>query len=179
MKLVVGLGNPGEKYENNRHNLGFMVVEEFGRGLAWKKERDLLCELAKTPEYIVVKPTTFMNLSGEAVKAVSNFYKIPHKEILVIHDELDLDFGKIRISFDSSAAGHNGVDSVIKSLATMDFNRLRIGVGRPKIKKADRFVLSDFTKEEKAKLKGVILISMEAVNSFLSEGVVATMNRFN
>lgn len=180
MKLIVGLGNPGKKYEDNRHNLGLMVIDEFGRGLVWKKEKDLLCELAKTPRFIAIKPTTFMNLSGESVSAVCNYFKIVPKEVLVIHDELDLDFGKIRLSFDSSSAGHNGVDSIIRKLASMDFNRLRIGIGRPpKNRKAENFVLTDFTKPEKVKIKKVIKVAIEAVNSFLADGIEATMNRFN
>lgn len=180
MKLIVGLGNFDKKYKDNRHNLGFMVVDEFGRGLIWKKDRDRLCEIAKDSEYMVIKPTTFMNLSGEAVSAVSNFYKIASKDILVIHDDLDLEFGKIRLSFDSSSGGHNGVDSVIRSLASVDFNRLRVGIGRPpKGRKAENYVLSDFTKIEKAKIKKVIMVAIEAINSFLSAGIDATMNRFN
>lgn len=179
MKLIVGLGNPGKKYENNRHNLGFMVVSEFGKGLAWKKERDLLCYLAKTPEYMVIKPTTFMNLSGEAVKAVCHYYKISYKNILVVHDEIDLEFGKIRLSFDGSSAGHNGIESVIKSGATPDFNRLRIGIARSKVKKTENFVLSDFTKIEKTEISKAIILAVEAINSFLADGITATMNRFN
>ena len=179
MKLIVGLGNPGKKYENNRHNLGFMVIDEFGKGLEWKKERDLLCFLAKTPEYMVIKPTTFMNLSGEAVKAVSSYYKIGHKDILVVHDELDLEFGIIRLSFGGSSAGHNGIESIIKSLASADFNRLRIGIGRSKVKKTENYVLSDFTKEEKPEINEVITRAIEAVNAFLADGIEASMNRFN
>lgn len=179
MKLIVGLGNPGKKYEGNRHNLGFMVVGEFGKGLAWSKERDLMCDLAKTPDYLAIMPTTFMNLSGEAVRAVSNFYKVGSSDILVVYDELDLDFGKIKLSFGGSSAGHNGVESAIKSLATPDFNRLRIGVGGTKVKKTENYLLSDFTKAEKKELEATIVLAIEAVNSFLADGISATMNRFN
>lgn len=179
MKLIVGLGNPGKKYENNRHNLGFMVAGEFGKGLVWKKERDLMCYLARTLEYMVIMPTTFMNLSGEAVKAVCNYYKIDSKDTLVAHDELDLEFGKIKLSFGGSSAGHNGVESVIKSLATPDFNRLRIGIGGPKVKKTENYVLSDFTKVEKKEIDEAIVLAIEAINSFLADGISATMNRFN
>lgn len=180
MKLIVGLGNPGKKYEKNRHNLGYMVANELGRGLAWRISRDLMCDFAKDGDFMVIKPTTFMNLSGESAKAVCHYYKIATKEVLVVCDDIDLDFGKIRLAFDGSSAGHNGVESVIKSLATPDFNRIRIGIGRPpKGRKPEDYVLSDFTKVERAKLKKVILGAAEAINSFLSDGIVATMNRFN
>ena len=180
MKLIVGLGNPGKKYEKNRHNLGYMVAEEIGRAFAWRKNNDLMCYLAKSSDFILIKPTTFMNLSGESVKAVGHYYKISPKNVLVICDDLDLEFGKIRLAFDGSSAGHNGVDSVIKSLATVDFNRIRIGVGRPpKGRKPENYVLSDFTKPEKAKIGKVILTACEAINAYLSDGIEATMNRFN
>ena len=180
MKLIVGLGNPGKKYERNRHNLGYMVVDELGRGLAWRKSADLMCYFAKDGEFMLVKPTTFMNLSGESIRAICHYFKINPKDILVVCDDLDLEFGKIRLAFDGSSAGHNGVDSVIKSLATPDFNRLRIGIGRsPKGRKPENFVLSDFTKIESSKVKKVISGAVEAVNSYLSDGIVATMNRFN
>lgn len=180
MKLIIGLGNPGKKYEKNRHNLGYMVVEELGRGLAWRKSPDLMCDFARGSDFMLAKPTTFMNLSGESVKAVCHYYKISSKDILVVCDDIDLDFGKIRLAFDGSSAGHNGVESVIKSLATPDFNRIRIGIGRPpKGRKPEDFVLSDFTKVESAKLEKVLLGAVEAINSYLSDGIDATMNRFN
>lgn len=180
MKLIVGLGNPGKKYEKNRHNLGYMVASEIGKGSVWRKNNDLMCYLAKESDFMLIKPTTFMNVSGESVKAVCHYYKITPKNVLVICDDLDLEFGKIRLAFDGSSAGHNGVDSVIKSLATVDFNRIRIGIGRPpKGRKAENYVLSDFTKPESAKIGKAILASVEAVNAYLSDGIEATMNRFN
>lgn len=179
MKLIAGLGNPGRKYAHNRHNLGFVVIDEFCRGLVWRNERDLVSLVAKDRQFVAVKPTTFMNLSGAAVGNVCNFYKIKSKDVLVVCDDVDLEFGKIRLAFDGSSAGHNGVDSIIKSLSTHDFNRLRIGIGRPKAGKVEDFVLSDFSKEEKGLLKGVLLGAVTAINAFLSEGINATMNRFN
>ena len=133
MKLIVGLGNPGEKYRSTRHNLGFMVVESFVKnlGLSWRYNPDWIASWAKTEEFVIIKPSTFMNKSGEATRAVLNFFKINSKDFLVVHDDIDLAFGKIRISYDSSSAGHRGVDSVIESLGTFEFSRLRIGLGRP------------------------------------------------
>src|SRR3989338_271876 len=158
MKLIAGLGNPGVKYENTRHNFGFMVADSFAKsqGLMWKISRDWVCYYAKTNEFVVVKPSTFMNKSGEAVRSVAEYFKIDSGDILAIHDDLDLQFGKIRISFDSMSAGHKGVESVIKSLSGPDFARLRIGVGNPKSDDSEKYVLEDFAKDEKKKLPEVM-----------------------
>lgn len=182
MKLIVGLGNPGNKFKSNRHNLGFMVCDQMAvdLGIAWTKNRDLISQLAKDREVIIVKPDTFMNKSGESAKAVFNFYKIGHKDLLIIHDDLDLDFGKIRLSFGGSAAGHLGVESVIKSLGTADFCRLRVGIGRPPTQvDPEKYVIHDFLQIEKEQLPKIIGKCQEAVRSYLDDGVEATMNRFN
>ena len=203
MKLIVGLGNPGAKYQNTRHNLGFMVADSFAKsnGLLWRVSRDLLCYFAKHNEFVLIKPTTFMNKSGEAVRSVAAFYKIDSRDILVIHDDLDLPFGKIRVSFDSLSAGHNGIESVIESMSGPEFARLRIGIGSPRSpreagkalgeaghpREAEKlahvdpsdYVLEKFSKDEEKKLKEVIFQSLGAVESYLSDGIHATMNRFN
>ncbi len=212
MHLVVGLGNPGKKYTKNRHNLGYLIVDEFAReeGLFWRYNPDWTSYYVKSHkqpavvssgakgviDYVLLKPTTFMNKSGAAVKSASIFFKIPKSDILVIHDDLDLPFGKIRLAFDSMSAGHKGVDSVIESMAGVEFGRLRIGIGRPsrstyakasvdkkasdgKQKETENYVLSDFTREEQKELKNIIKISKEALKSYLSDGIFATMNRFN
>ena len=187
MKLIVGLGNPGSKYQNNRHNLGFRIADAFTKsnGLLWRVSRDLLCYFAKTSEFVLIKPTIFMNKSGEAVRSVAAFYKIDSKDILIIHDDLDLPFSKIRMSYDSMSAGHNGVESVIESLSGPDFARLRVGISHPReVGKsanmdASAYVLENFTKDEERKLKGVIMLSISAINSYLADGIQAAMNRFN
>lgn len=190
MKLIAGLGNPGVKYVNNRHNVGFGVVDAFAteNGLTFRYSRDLSCYFSKSDEYILIKPNTFMNESGVAVKSVSEYYEIGADDILVVHDELDLEFGKIRLSFNGSSAGHKGVASVVEKLGTMDFARLRVGIGRPSPKAsdgkssvipADKYVLQDFSPEEQKQLPGIIAKCQEAVKSYLADGVVATMNRFN
>lgn len=188
MKLVVGLGNPGIKYKNTRHNLGFMVIDSYikNSGLSWRYSPDWITYYAKRGDLVVMKPSTFMNKSGEAVKAISNFYKVGNREILAIHDDLDLDFGKMRVSFDSSSAGHRGVESVIESLGTVEFARLRIGVGHPLRKALDRkqtdpekYVLEEFSKEEGKELGKVITKAENAVNSYIESGVLAMMNQFN
>ena len=181
MKLIAGLGNPGVKYENTRHNFGFMVADSFAKsqGLMWKISRDWVCYYAKTNEFVVVKPSTFMNKSGEAVRSVAEYFKIDSGDILAIHDDLDLPFGKIRISFDSMSAGHKGVQSVIESLSGPDFARLRVGVDHPDKDDPEKYVLEQFTKEEIKHLPSAVERSIEAIRSYLSDGVQATMNRFN
>lgn len=183
MKLIVGLGNPGTKYSNNRHNFGYMVVSEFVNkiGESFSKSADLMCDFVKVSDLVVIKPTTFMNNSGQSVSAVVNFYKIDSGDILIIHDELDFEFEEIRLAFNGTSAGHNGVESVIVGIGTVDFARLRIGVGHPtnpQQNPAD-FVLEDFTDEEKQKLPEIIDKCQEAVQSWLDDGIEATMNRFN
>lgn len=181
MKLIVGLGNPGTKFKNNRHNIGFMVARVFAveMGLSWRKSRDLMCYFTKTRRFVLARPTTYMNESGEAVRALVNYYKVDSGDVLVIHDELDLPLGKIRLSFGTSAAGHRGIESVMRGLVTGDFARLRVGIGKPDGESGEQYVLRDFGSEEKAKLPEVIAKCQEAIMSYLDDGLEATMNRFN
>ncbi len=183
MKLIAGLGNPGNKYLNSRHNLGFMVIDSFvaQAGLSWQFSQDWLCFFAKNAEAVFVKPSTFMNKSGVSVSAVSNFYNIDAKDILVVYDELDLPFGKVRLAFNGVSAGHKGVDSVIESVGSVDFGRLRVGIGKPENPKMDAadYVLSEFDEAQKKDLKKLISESCSAITSYLADGIEATMNRFN
>ena len=191
MKLIVGLGNPGAQYKNTRHNIGFMAIDNFAKNLSveWKYSPDWVCYFIKKADYLLIKPKTFMNSSGNAAKAVVNFYKINLKEILVIHDELDLDFGKIRLSFDSTSAGHKGVESVIKRVGSFEFARLRIGIGSPRKTldeinqptgvDGEKYVLENFSKKEQVELPKIIKQSQQAIESYIDEGISATMNRFN
>lgn len=181
MKLIAGLGNPGTKYANARHNLGFMVVDAFAKseGQMWRISKDWICYFIKASDYLLIKPSTFMNKSGEAVRSVAQFFKIDGGDILIVHDDLDLPFGKIRISFDSLSAGHKGVESMIESLSGPDFTRLRVGIGRPKKGDPQKYVLEDFSNAQMVKLPQIIKKSQEAIRSFLSDGIHATMNRFN
>jgi PTH1 family peptidyl-tRNA hydrolase len=158
--LVVGLGNPGKEYDGTRHNIGFACVDAFAAANdfgQWIDKKDLKCQEATgtlgDTRVIAIKPTTFMNLSGEAVQAVANFYKISADKILVMHDELDIPFGQVRLRAGGSSAGHNGLKSIIQHLGE-EFGRVRIGIG-PKtpeqIDSAD-FVLGKFSKEQQAHL---------------------------
>lgn len=196
MHLIVGLGNPGKKYTGTRHNFGYMIVDSFAkdRGLSWRynpdwtayyikshlKTADDLGFSTREDDFVLLKPATFMNHCGVSVSQAANFFKIETKEILAIHDELDLPFGKIRFTFDSMSAGHRGVDSMIESLAGVEFGRLRLGIGKPvKKTETEKYVLRQFTNEEGKKLKDVVEISKEAIKSYLADGIDVAMNRFN
>ena len=162
MKIIVGLGNPGTKYERNRHNTGFLAVDYFLKNIqainCQSSFNAQICELHfGTQKVFLVKPQTFMNLSGEAVKAIGDFYKIDYKtDLLVIHDEVDLPFGEIRTTDSSSAAGHNGVQNIIDLLGSKDFHRIRVGVenrGDNKMPPTEAFVLQNFSDDEIKKLQ--------------------------
>lgn len=133
MKLIVGLGNPGVKYEKTRHNVGFMVVDELARNYKSKISNSKLKSemFFLESDVLVIKPLTFMNLSGEVVATVKNFYKIAVGDIWVIHDDVDLEVGRIKIQIGGGSAGHNGLNSIIENLGSSDFVRFRVGVGRP------------------------------------------------
>lgn len=182
MRFIVGLGNPGTKYKNTRHNLGFMVVDSFAKSeeFGWRYSQDLLCYYFKSADFILIKPSTYMNKSGESIRLVSNFYKIEPKDILAIHDDLDLEFGKIRLSFDATSAGHKGVESLIESLGGFDFARLRVGIGRPLENiDAEKFVLEDFDKSQESRLPAIMDKAISAVKSYIDVGIEATMNKYN
>lgn len=161
--LIVGLGNVGKKYTNTRHNAGFMCLDFFAENQdfpAWQEKTDLKCQITKKlfgdTNVLLVKPTTMMNLSGEAVQAVAHFYKITASQITVVHDELDIPFGQIRTRIGGGAAGHNGIKSLIKHLGE-DFGRIRIGIdgSRPEEMDSADYVLAQFTKEEQAELNNL------------------------
>lgn len=176
--LLVGLGNIGAEYENTRHNIGFASIDEFVEKNAdmgaWVLKKDLKCHMSSgrlgETRVIAIKPTTFMNLSGEAVRAVSDFYKIHPNQTVVVHDELDIKFGQIRTRMGGASAGHNGVKSIMQHIGE-EFGRVRIGVG-PKtpeqIDSAD-FVLAKFTKEQQTELPAL----RREANAILTEYVFA------
>lgn len=187
MKLIVGLGNPGIKYQKSRHNLGFMVVDEYvkGLGLSWRYSPDWVCFYAKNSSAVFIKPSTFMNKSGIAVSAVANFYNITSKDVIIAYDDVDLPFGKVRLAFNGLSAGHLGIESVIESLGSVDFGRLRVGIGRPELLENGKtmqvadFVLEDFDQSQQKDLIVVIAKCKEALDSYLADGIGATMNKFN
>lgn len=181
--LVVGLGNPEGEYAGTRHNLGFGVVDELaGRQRVQVRDRaarSLTGRVrAEGREVVLAKPQTYMNLSGTAVKALRAKYGVPLEHTVIVHDELDLPFGRIRVRLDGSAAGHNGVESVIESLGTRDFIRVRIGVGRP-IGPGMEYLLSPFTASEREALPPIIARAADAVLSIVQLGLDRTMTDFN
>lgn len=216
MKLIVGLGNIGEKHEKNRHNLGFMVVEQFFKNFepvkktTWEDNDRFKSFLAEIEwqrrsshsssgqahnlmeKIILCKPKTFMNNSGLATRLLCEFYKIPPEDMWVIHDDIDLPLGSIRIRNGGSAAGHRGIESLLKELGTEKFWRFRLGIGHPKkivnskdkiakisMRGVDEFVLGDFNGSEHAKVKDMIKRSAKAIAHALEVDLSSAMNKFN
>ncbi len=172
--LIVGLGNPGKQYENTRHNLGFACLDEFAKGQAfpgWVAKKDLKSHEATNnmggTRVILVKPQTFMNVSGEAVRAVQQFYKINNQNMLIVHDELDVPLGQIRIKRGGGSAGHNGLKSIIEAVGD-DFMRLRVGIGpkSPEMIDSADFVLAKFTESERENLPAIIREACSIIGEF-------------
>jgi peptidyl-tRNA hydrolase, PTH1 family len=185
VKLVVGLGNPGRKYEHTRHNLGFLIIDQIARQsqVAVKKKLcdALVGEWSNDGERVLlVKPQTYMNRSGESVKALLDHFRSEPEDLTVIHDDLDLAFGRLRIRPTGGAGGHRGVLSIMESLAGARFYRVRVGIGRPPdgIDPVD-FVLEPFASQEVDQLDEVVSRGSEAVISLLREGEQRAMERFN
>ncbi len=185
MKLVAGLGNIGDKYCFTRHNTGFMVVDKIAldNELSFHEERKFKCFLTKfrhgSEDIIFIKPTTFMNLSGEAVQLVMNYYKISVDDILIIYDDLSLELGKIRFRANGSDGGHNGIKSVIKCVGTQNVARLKIGIGPQLPVPSEAFVLQNFTKDQLEDLRPVLKKSTKAVLYYFENGLAQTQNIFN
>jgi PTH1 family peptidyl-tRNA hydrolase len=185
MKLIVGLGNPGRKYDGTRHNVGFEVVDALARrhGAEWEaapRGIEALVGRWRTADSVLVKPLTYMNLSGGAVVPLLQFYKVDPVDLLVLVDEVHLDLGRLRIRRSGSAGGHNGLKSLIASLGSQEFARLRIGVGRGDGRRdlADH-VLAKFDADERATVAEMVDRSADAVELFVIEGIGPVMNRYN
>lgn len=183
--LVAGLGNPGPQYAGNRHNAGFMVAELLAAriGSAFRRDRSRTQaasgRLARVP-VILAKPMSFMNLSGEPLAAMARFYKIPPERLVVVHDELDLPFGTIRLKLGGGDGGHNGLRSLTRTLGTRDYCRVRVGIGRPPGRQdpAD-YVLRDFSAAERKELPLVLERAADAVEALLRLGLAAAQNEFH
>lgn len=197
MKLIIGLGNPGSKYEGVRHNLGFEVVDKLGSrvqgtGDSWKYEEKFKSEILdftlNASRFTLVKPQTFMNKSGIAVRQLADYYKILPEEIVIVHDELDLPLGKIKVRLGGAAAGHHGVESIIDVLGTDQFVRVRLGIGNLKSHSgehkrisfnAEKFVLEPFIHSEHAQVKHMIKQAIKALDILLEKGLESAQNQFN
>jgi len=189
MKLIVGLGNPGRSYANNRHNIGFICLKHFARarGIKFSQKKGLARigtgEVAGN-KVVLARPQIYMNQSGRSVSRLAKKFSINPDNLLVIHDDLDLPLAKVRVSFGSGSAGHKGIDSIIREIGRQDFTRIRVGIGRPAkpvLSEDDiiAYVLSDFTLEEKQAIAQVIPKVAEAILCLLTEGLTSAMNKFN
>jgi PTH1 family peptidyl-tRNA hydrolase len=183
--LIVGLGNPGQQYARTRHNVGWEVLDVLAKrhGLQFRT-RQARAEIARGTiagrPVLLAKPQTFMNLSGQSVAALVRFYKLPLTQVLIVHDELDLPLGTIRLRERGSAAGHNGLTSVIQQLGTANVPRLRIGIERPPVPGDQvNWVLGHFSASERAELAPALDTAADAVETWLREGITTAMNRFN
>lgn len=185
MKLIVGLGNIGEKYCFTRHNVGFMVLDKWAleNNLTFRDEKKLKCMLAKFKhngeDYMLIKPTTFMNLSGEAVIAVMNYYKIPVDDIIIVYDDLSLEIGRMRFRANGSDGGHNGIKSIIKHVGTSNIVRLKVGIGPQPPIPAENFVLQNFSKEQLEVLKQILPRAIDGIKCYFDNGIQKAQNDFN
>ena len=182
MKLIVGLGNPGKKYFNTRHNIGYLCVDRFATqaGLKFKKDRKLSGLYGKTQTYLLLKPTTYMNLSGVSVKAAMDYYDIDEDDVLIIYDDLDLPTAKLRLRYKGGSGGHKGLLSIMSSLGTDQFKRIRFGIDKHSTLEARNYVLNAFHKSE----LDDVLASIKTVSDIIEGFVKGTdfqtlMNQYN
>ena len=184
MKLIVGLGNPGREYEHTRHNVGFQVAEELARRhrvtlknhAKWKARAAKIAEIGDG--VLLAEPTTFMNLSGWSVREIAAFHKLAPSDLLVVVDDADLPLGRLRIRQSGSAGGHNGLKSIIQEIGTIEFPRLRVGVGRQP-GELKNHVLGRFSDDERAHIDAAVKRAADAAELFATENILAAMNRYN
>lgn len=183
--LIVGLGNPGREYKDNRHNVGFMLVDRIAvrlnaRGMKVQSKAIVMDAKHEERKLFLAKPQTFMNLSGQSVQGLAHFYKIPNENLIVLSDDLDIPFGTIRIRGTGGPGGQRGLGSIIEKLGTKDIARLRIGIGRPPGRMDPAaYVLQDFSKDEVKELSSVLDRGADAVFAFVTQGLNKAMNDFN
>ncbi|MCK4308511.1 MAG: aminoacyl-tRNA hydrolase [Candidatus Atribacteria bacterium] len=188
MKIVVGLGNPGLKYEFTRHNIGFRIIDSLAQdiGIEFKKVKSYYSLISRgkinNHKIMLAKPQTFMNLSGRATSKIVSYYKISFSDLLIVYDDLNLELGQIRIRKRGTAGGHKGMESIIQYLGNEDIPRLRVGVGGSLFNfnlDCVSYVLSVFEVEEREKVKGVITLSTEAIKSIIKNGFEEAMRKYN
>lgn len=185
MFLVAGLGNPGTQYEMTRHNAGFLVIDELadelGAGSLREKFQGRFQKVPRSAgaDVVLLKPMTFMNLSGQSVQPALSFFGIPAAKLIVVHDELDLPYGELRIKVGGGLAGHNGLRSIVQQLGVQEFIRLRFGVGRPGGKSGRNHVLGGFGAEEREALPSLLAQAAKMVLAVVDDGPVSAMNRFH
>ena len=174
MKLIVGLGNPGKEYDRTRHNIGFMAIDKIAEQFM------ISLGIIRGEKVILLKPLTYMNLSGESIRPLMDYFDIDVEDLLVIYDDLDLPCGKVRLRTKGSPGGHNGIKSIIQHLKTQEFNRIRIGIDRPQngMKVVD-YVLGRFTADEMVHMEEAMKTSVQASEDFLGKPFLEVMNRYN
>jgi len=183
--LLIGLGNPGREYRDNRHNVGFMLIDRItvrlnARGMKVQSKAIVLNTIYEERKLILAKPQTFMNLSGQSVQGLAHFYKVPLTNVMILSDDLDIPFGTIRIRASGGPGGQRGMASIIEKLGTKDFPRLRIGIGRPPGRMDPAaYVLQNFSRDEMQTLSEVLDHGTEAVFAFVTHGLNKAMNEFN
>ena len=184
MKLIIGLGNVGAKYMFTRHNVGFMLVDKIvmDNSVTFKensKLKSLIAKFTADEEIMLVKPTTYMNLSGEAMRAVIDYYKISPEDMIIVYDDLSLNLGKISFRANCSDGGHNGIKSIIQHLGSKNFARLKIGIGPQPPIPSEAFVLQNFDKDSLVELKTILSTSEEAINFYFKNGIEKTQCKYN
>jgi len=188
LKIVVGLGNPGSKYEFTRHNIGFRTVDSLAQDIEveFKKVKSYYSLISRgminNHKVMLVKPQTFMNLSGRAVSKVVSYYKIPLQDLLIVYDDLNLELGQIRIRKKGSAGGHKGIESIMQYLNSEEIPRLRIGIGNPSVNfnfNCVSYVLSNFNNDKKDKIGKVIQLSTEVIKIVIEDGFEKAMRKYN
>jgi PTH1 family peptidyl-tRNA hydrolase len=191
MKVIIGLGNPGKEYRLNRHNAGFHCIDRLADGNSIKLKTKLCQSLTGTgriagEDVVLARPATFVNLSGNAAASLLKRFKCTPQDLIVIHDDLDLPTGRIRVRLGGSSGGHRGIKSIIQAVGSQDFNRVRIGISRPMLGPRDDYeseivdyVLGNFSREEDELIQPALDLACEAVSVILEEGIEAAMNRFN
>ncbi len=181
MFLIAGLGNPGNKYKNTRHNIGFMVIDEITKSLNLTKinKSNFQAEVFKSQKILLIKPQTFMNESGQSIISIAQYYNIENENIIIIHDDLDLPFGTIKFKIDGGHGGHNGLRSIDSHLGC-DYIRVRIGIGKPDDKsQISNWVLSDFSKEEFKCLDEIISHAIESIKALQSMPLIEVKSKFS
>ena len=184
MKMIVGLGNPGKEYENTRHNIGFMIIDEYAKKYnitSFKtKYNGLYAKVYRNGEYfILLKPLSFMNLSGTVVKKYANFFKIKPEDILVIHDDLDLPVGRIKIKSKGSSGGHNGIKNIIENLKTEEFPHFKVGIDKNDNIERKDYVLGKLSKADLDKINKIIKFSSDIIDDFLDLNIEKVMSKYN
>lgn len=181
MKLIVGLGNPGREYKNTRHNVGFMVIDNYLGKVNWKIKYENYYYLTEVngEQIMFIKPLTYMNLSGLAVSKIVKFYKIEMKDILIIHDDLDINIGNYKIKRNSSSGGHNGIKSIISELSSEEFGRLKIGISKSSQIPVDKYVLGKFSTDEFDKVNNNMDTFNKIIDTFINFGIDEAMSLYN